>query len=827
MKKQVNNEGRSGLVGPDTIVLRAVAGRGPLTGAGEMLDLRPTQVRFTNTTAAPLTLTGASFDPPHLDASGAAAEGALATEAAVQTVAPGESVTLSLHGRAPARAGLYRSTLRLQSDDSVPSATPLELRVSASPKWGLGCLLFGLLLAGLVGVFDDESGVRRQRHDALQLRQEIHELLEQVPPPLVAALPVGPFLRELDQALVLLGQGRRWSFVDRRVAEARPHLAAAQKQAEKLRAATAKHTLAAADTKGLEQRWEELQTTCQALVQQFPTAVPAADTFAGRLDAFNTWAAQRVLAPTLGYAAQLFPYDLARVQLLYAAGRDTEAANLANTVRRGLQRTANLVREHAELLAFFRQAAADNVTTEKRLQRRLVAAPLAPERRATIAKSLDAATALLHPPYTFAMRRLVNLRIEESATDLFRAAQESALAAVAAARAGAEAEDSIDAIQSVVDQGATLPRGADGKILPEARFVWLQQVGAAWRARLASFPEPNPPALLSALDSFDQALAARNLDDISTRLHSLTEQWRRYSTDRAIKLINRALAPICLSLREDIFVSIEAIRENLQALGTHPRLQDWENQLEALRMQAAATPDTEEGMNNRSLAEFAEVYGSVFAFSNQVSSAQWDRVALSPSARLWLVAELGSTLAQSTMENLRSAERVLRFNVLTPAEEQYAGRALRFQIANLDPAWKHGVQLQVSFGDGATLTFNAEELARGDGFTHTYARPGLYPLLAHATPCLAPTHELGASQPQTLQIEVSPASNAARWADAFLNLRFGLALLIAGTLYFWRFQAKATTFGANSLDYAEAFSLGFAASLAVNTLPATIVRLFS
>jgi hypothetical protein len=101
---------------------------------------------------------------------------------------------------------------------------------------------------------------------------------------------------------------------------------------------------------------------------------------------------------------------------------------------------------------------------------------------------------------------------------------------------------------------------------------------------------------------------------------------------------------------------------------------------------------------------------------------------------------------------------------------------------------------------------------------------------ARATPATgAPQAELGATAtpPPSLQIADSPVSAAARWADAFLNIRCGLALLIAVALYFWRFQAKTTTFGASALDYAQAFSLGFAASLAVNTLPNMIASLFT
>lgn len=55
-------------------------------------------------------------------------------------------------------------------------------------------------------------------------------------------------------------------------------------------------------------------------------------------------------------------------------------------------------------------------------------------------------------------------------------------------------------------------------------------------------------------------------------------------------------------------------------------------------------------------------------------------------------------------------------------------------------------------------------------------------------------------------------------------MRFGLALLVAGLLYFWRFHAKKVVFGANAFDYAEAFALGFAVSLAINSLPEKLAK---
>jgi hypothetical protein len=76
----------------------------------------------------------------------------------------------------------------------------------------------------------------------------------------------------------------------------------------------------------------------------------------------------------------------------------------------------------------------------------------------------------------------------------------------------------------------------------------------------------------------------------------------------------------------------------------------------------------------------------------------------------------------------------------------------------------------------------------------------------------------------TILIAPSPVSDAERLADDFLTLRFGLALLIALVVYYWRYQNKTVIFGARSFDYVEAFALGFAANAAALKLPEVMAK---
>jgi hypothetical protein len=61
-------------------------------------------------------------------------------------------------------------------------------------------------------------------------------------------------------------------------------------------------------------------------------------------------------------------------------------------------------------------------------------------------------------------------------------------------------------------------------------------------------------------------------------------------------------------------------------------------------------------------------------------------------------------------------------------------------------------------------------------------------------------------------------------ADTFLNARFALALLIAGVVYYWRFDTGRKVFGAQRFDYVEAFALGFVVNAVVANLSASIAQ---
>lgn len=120
---------------------------------------------------------------------------------------------------------------------------------------------------------------------------------------------------------------------------------------------------------------------------------------------------------------------------------------------------------------------------------------------------------------------------------------------------------------------------------------------------------------------------------------------------------------------------------------------------------------------------------------------------------------------------------------------------------------------------------SAEDLQKNLWFSHAYSTAQTFKPIITAAEAFKPGtlepigKKLGDGQLTDLTISPSPILAAQHLADIFFNARFGLALFVAALLYFWRYTVMKPVFGANAFDYVQAFTLGFAVSLAVNDLP--------
>jgi hypothetical protein len=153
------------------------------------------------------------------------------------------------------------------------------------------------------------------------------------------------------------------------------------------------------------------------------------------------------------------------------------------------------------------------------------------------------------------------------------------------------------------------------------------------------------------------------------------------------------------------------------------------------------------------------------------------------------------------------------------------GREIEFKVANLDPIWGPGVTLAMKFEEGQVKTATVEDVRKNKGFTHAYAAATSVPPVVVAAEAFRPGtidaigRTLGRGAGPSILVVPSPISLARLVADRLFNVRFGLALLIAGMLYFWGYYSMNNVFGARRFDCAQAFALGFAVSFAVDKLP--------
>ena len=813
------------LAGPALVTIKIASPRGPLARKGESVSVPPTQIRIVDTGAIPQTITLLTVDPLQLADSGVATDSNLAAEAAQRDLVPGESALITISGQVPTVPALYTSTLRLTTEDGARLDIRVNFRVAANAAWGFGFMVLGLLFVWLINALDTETGIQGDLRHALVARKDVHELMQQTPPPQSRIALVNKLNAEFDAAIAILQRPRALSFVDRRPSDAKEHLDVAVQMTAELRKELFTAPRGSIEVADLEREWKKDRQDFATLSNRFFVPPPQGASLTQRLLAFDAWAAQRLLRVPVDYYTNEFDLYVNHTQLLYASGREQDAAAEAVAVRRWMQRAANVVNTQAQNMMHFTEVTAINLATDERVRRRLEAPEIAPDRRAAIRGLLDEASSLLVEPFDWSIRRTVNLRVENARTETLRAEKDATTAAMEVARAQEEKEDSIEGIDAVIAEGASLKRGADGKIDPQEKIKWLRRGVAAWRTRLATFPDPEPQAMRAELDGLEAAIDSGDLTAVSAHSKGLFEQWRIYSTARAQTMILKATAPFCLRMREDALFDMQTTQANMRRLAGHPRLLQWENELDGLRMKTDEAPDVIENMPLDCLTVLGDLSTKTFALSNEVNSALWDATKLPDTTKRRLAADLRESLTPETLQNLISDVRPLRIEVTTPPEERYVGREMEFRIANLDPVWGSGVMLSIDFNDGHRATASAEDLRKNKWFSHAYPEAKTFNPTITAAETLKPGtlepigKKLGDGLFPELTISSSPISTARHLGDIFFNARFGLALVIAALLYFWRYAAMKPVFGASPFDYAQAFALGFAVSLAVNNLP--------
>jgi hypothetical protein len=648
------------LAGPEVIKINVTSPRGPFACKDANLAIQQTRFSLVNTSANSVVINRLVFDPLQRSESGVMTDSHLTTEAAQLELAPGESTSVTISGLVPAKPAIYTSILRVMLHEGAQVSIHVVFNVAACLAWGVACMIFGLALVGIINALDSESGIQGELHRALLARQAAHEFLQNTSPPQSRNALVENADREFDAAIATLQKPHALSFADHRSADAQEHLSNATELIADLRKDLSEKNRGSIEVDDLTQEWTQLKDNFTTLANMFLISTPQGMLLEQRLSAFDAWATQRLLRPPIDYYTGEFSYHINHVHLLHAAGRLQDAANEAISVRRWMQRAADFVNAQAQLLMFFVQQSANDISTVARLRKRLADKSISPDRRNTILKSLDQTAALFSDPLSWQLRRKVSLSIQDASTETLLAEKDVVLNAVKLTIAQEEKEDSLENIQAVIDEGATLMRGADGKIDLNEKMAWLRRCAVAWRTRLATFPEPNPPKMLTELEAYEAAIEAGNLDAISNHAHGLFDQWTAYSTARAQSLIHKTVAPFCIHTREDTLSSLEATQQTMRRLEGNANSLKWEGELDRLRMKTYAMPSFAEQMPADCRGVIFGLATDAFQLFNEVSSAMWSAAVLPHVTKHELATDLGTILTPETLRDLISDVRSLR-----------------------------------------------------------------------------------------------------------------------------------------------------------------------
>ena len=404
------------IAGAEIVTVNLISIWGPFAKGAALLTAPPTPVSIVNISRDSASLSAVTMDPAHLSHTGASVPSNLGVEPTTLNIAAGESAVTRISGGVPAAPGVYVSTLRAVPAKGSPLGIPVEFRVSAWTGWGFLCMVLGLLLVALVDVLGGESDVQSKLRSAYLARQSVRELLQQTPPPQTRESLVENIDREFEAAIEILKKPREASFVDHRGEDAQEHLKTAAELTAELRKALSERPRGGWEVENLEREWRELKGSFAELSALFLVAAPTGPSLTERLGAFDAWAAQRLLRPSMDFYSSEFASHIAKVQLMYDAGRGQAAAAEATAVRRWMQRAADSMDKSTRLLMFFIQQSANDLTAAKRIRQHVEAQEVPAERRNAILKSLDNTASLLSEPLNWPARRMVELRIQEART---------------------------------------------------------------------------------------------------------------------------------------------------------------------------------------------------------------------------------------------------------------------------------------------------------------------------------------------------------------------------------------------------------------------------
>jgi hypothetical protein len=203
---------------PEQVTLIERSSAGPFARA--VLKARPATVPLTNVTSSHVTVAPVDISPLADARTGLVPEtgsGTLSAAPAKLNLEPGEATVIRITGFVPARPGTYVAQLHVTTQGGQAVHAPISIAVAASPAWGIGCMVFGLILLGLLKLLTGEGNVEDKLREVAQSRGEIHAWVQRDPPPERRADELAEIDHDLDDADRALAGPRRLSVVDRRI----------------------------------------------------------------------------------------------------------------------------------------------------------------------------------------------------------------------------------------------------------------------------------------------------------------------------------------------------------------------------------------------------------------------------------------------------------------------------------------------------------------------------------------------------------------------------------------------------------------------------------
>ena len=534
--------------------------------------------------------------------------------------------------------------------------------------------------------------------------------------------------------------------------------------------------------------------------------------------------------PLQWVAADLGP-QLERVRLAQAAGEMERARAMALATRAWLRRAADdLDRRLAMMMGF--NLIVDRMVLSDAWVRRLAAGEeLPPEQRSALLDRLAAADAGLAAAATLEDLAAASRAIQDTETEAYRCLEDVLKTRVQAVAEAAAAEMSTDPMDAVMAQ-----LGAISHPSTEQKAAALTRMLEIWRGRLGVVQDTEARRrTANAIDTAEAAARRADLTATMEAVHQLEHDWQEYLPRHVAEAGARAVAAACGDWRDRNLQLLVETANYVKLQSGRPEVPDWERRLDrarrglsAVQPEAAKTPD-------ECLGPVAENGREVITVSQEVFTGELGDVPIPPKARLDAAENSGVAAAIALSQRLMTEPRDLKLAPQTPEEDRIAGRPIIFTLGGLDPDWGSGVAVVIAWGDGtAPRQTDAEKVRQGDPLEHSYKEVGTVHLVAVAADRFLPAPpgalpravgpELGRSVAEVF-VRPSPATAAERLADIFLTAQFGLALLIASVVYFWRYHAGSRVFGTRGFDYVEAFALGFAAYAAVADLPKVLAEL--